>query len=119
MIQGIGSVIQAVRHFINLDYVPVARAIKNSYVEQVYEVDAIKTGRFVQSIDWRRGIWMPGQQEFFIDTSRDELVTYDGYIEFGNDRMEARYPARRGILAADLGQIFDVMVEDAFHPVFV
>jgi hypothetical protein len=119
MITGTGHVKRAFRKFSNTDYFPIARAIKNSYVEQVYEVDAIKTGRFVQSIDWRRGILVPSMQSFFVDTSKDQLVTYDGWVEHGTAKMPARFPARRGIVAADLEPIFDVMVDDAFSPVLL
>ena len=114
MITGISDVTEAFNRMLRTDYGPVANEVKNSYVEQVFEVHAIKTGRFIRSINWQSGEKSEERQSFFIDTLSDVQVTYDGWIEFGHGSMKARYPAKRGIIYADIGSIFDVLVDDAF-----
>lgn len=118
-VQGLGQILSAMRRLRNIDYTPVAVRIKDSWVEQIYAVDAILTGRYIQSVDWKPISFGQDSQSFIVDTSRDALVTYSGHVEVGTDRMRARYPARRGIESADIGQTVDIMVEDALSPFFV
>lgn len=114
MMQGMGAVLQGFRRLENADYVGFAAEVKNGYEEQVYVVDAIDTGRFIRSIDYRAGSQGPDRREFFIDSSSDVLVTYDAFVEAGTKFMAARWPARRSLELLDFTAAADALVEDAF-----
>lgn len=115
ILQGAETVLRALHEFESADWSPIAVAIKNSWEEEIFVVDAIDTGRMIRSVDWREQVTSFGDDlEFFIDTSDDPLVTYDGYVEGGTKYMKARYPARRGVENADFKQTIDVIIDDSF-----
>ena len=115
ILQGADAVLAALHSFESADWSPVAVAIKNSWEEEIFVVDAIDTGRMIRSIDWREEVTSYGDDlEFFIDGTDDPLMTYDGYVEGGTKYMKARYPARRGVENAEFKQTIDVIIDTNF-----
>ena len=112
MIQGQLDVIQAFERLERADWSPVAVEIVNRYEEQIYIVDAIDTGRFIQSIDWRESVSAGfDRRDYFVDSSSDSMVTYDGFVEGGTKYMAARYPARRALQQLYLGAAIESVLD--------
>lgn len=117
--QSIAEIVQTLERLKTADMDPFASAVKTAYQEEVYVVDAIDTGRFIQSIDYyQTGASGPDNVSYNVDSSKDPLVTYDGFVEAGTIYMNARWPAKRALENLSLLSAADALVQDAFYPVF-
>lgn len=91
----------------------LAKNIADNYILEIQVQYIIDTGRFLRSIGWREQVHAADDhfQQYFIDSSRDYFVTYDGFIEGGTKFMPARYPAQKGIERTDFELHIDSLVE--------
>ena len=118
-IQGIDEVFQAFDRLNKIDYFPIADEIKNSFVQQVYIVDAIDSGDFIQAIDWyKESKFSQEHQSFLIDTSKNDVVNYSDIVERGRKdgaNYPGRYPAKKGIENAVIKPIFTDSMDFVFN----
>lgn len=102
------------------------KKISDAWVFQIHIVDAIDKGNYLRSVGWREDgaednfqqtIGEAGSfQQFIVDTARDPIVTYPGFVEGGTKYMAARFPAQRGIEDVDFAQTFDAFVDYGLSP---
>ena len=119
MIQGMDEIFEAFDRLRNVDYSGAPSEIKNQYVEQTYIVDAIDSGDFVQSIEYREANnFSQSVQKFEISTFGNTDVNYGDIIERGRkDRPNypKRYPAKLGIENSDLDPFFTTTMDWVFN----
>jgi hypothetical protein len=98
----------------------IPREIYVNILAQIVATDSIDTGRFYRALDFREEAYGQGYR-YLIDSSRDEEVTYEGFLEFGTKRVNAfgvlispRHNFREGIKNSNLERIFDSIADDSF-----
>ena len=117
--QASSDIRQAFENLANGDFSRYADEIKVTYQEEVFIVDAIDTGRFIQSIDYHQvESGAADVHSYQVDSSNDPLVTYDAFVEAGTVKMAARWPARRALEGLSLVETTDSLIRDAFDPIF-
>lgn len=89
--------------------------IKTSVVTQIIRTGSIDKGWFIQAVDFREEAYGYGHR-YLIDSSRDERVHYDGFLEFDGVRRRfvGRYNYRDGIEQSRLKPIFDEVADESF-----
>ncbi len=93
----------------------LAEEIKGRVVANIKKNPGIKTRAYVNSVNEH----LVGDNQYLIDTSDNNKVTYDGFLEFqtanrGNNGVRAgRYYNERAILQTDFEQEIDLMIRDS------
>lgn len=90
--------------------------IKTSVVREIVRTRSIDTTAMIQAVDYHQEIVTSGHQTFRIDTSNDESVTYDGFVEVDGvtRNWQGRWNFRGGIENANIHRIFDEFAREAF-----
>jgi len=119
-IQGIEEIRQAfaqIEENFERDSWQIPKKISDSWVFMIHIVDAIDTGDYLRSVNYRKGSEVEGGGDFMqwtVDTLENEKVDYPGFVEGGTDRMAARFPAQKGIEREDFITSINDMVDRGF-----
>lgn len=89
--------------------------IKASVVREIVRTGSIDTTRMIQAVNYHGGVVTDGHH-FTIDTSDDNEVTYDGFVD--QPGVTRNWPGRffnlRGIERANLERIFNMIADESF-----
>ena len=110
-VQGISEIIddlEQVGKKVARDGWQIPKKISDSWVFMIHITDAIDKGNMLRAIAWHPQETSAELQQSVIDTSDNEEVTYEGFVEGGTKYMAARFPAQKAIEREDFVQnIFD------------
>lgn len=116
-IQGIEEIRQAfaqVEENFERDSWRIPKKISDSWVFMIHIADAIDTGDYLRSVNYREGSEVENVGDFMqwtVDTLDNEDVDYPGFVEGGTDRMSARFPAQKAIEREDFVSSIDAMAD--------
>lgn len=97
---------------------------KNNLVDDIARYPSIKTGAYIQAVDYH--VVLTGElMQWTVDTKSNSKVTYDGFLEFAtwNRGRKSQRPARKhnetAIKNSDLEPLFDDIADNAFYDSYV
>lgn len=88
-----------------------AKKISDSWGFMIHLTDAIDTGDMLRAVNWHPQGESGELQQFIVDTSDNDKVNYEGFVEGGTKYMAARFPAQKGIERVDFAQTITAFVD--------
>lgn len=90
--------------------------IKTSVVREIVRTGSIDTTRMIQAVNYHEDHVTSSGQHFRVDTSDDDSVTYDGFVDQPGETRNwpGRFFYQRGIEGANIEQVISSIMNESF-----